>query len=43
LLQRRRDGLSAALLAAFQEEPRHFLDKQRHAASARGNVIDDVA
>jgi hypothetical protein len=32
LLQCRRNGLSAASLTALQQEPRHFLDEQRHAA-----------
>ena len=39
LLQRRRDGLDAALLAALQQKPRHLLDEQRHAAGARGDVV----
>ena len=43
LLQRRRDRLDAALLAALQQKPRHFLDEQRHAAGARGDVLDHVA
>ena len=30
------------LLAALQEEPRHLLDEQRHAAGARGDVLDHV-
>ena len=40
LLQCRRDRLDAALLAALQQEPRHFLDEQRHAAGALGHAID---
>ena len=40
LLQRRRDGVDAALLAALQEEPRHFLDEQRNAAGAGGDIVD---
>jgi hypothetical protein len=44
LLQRRRDGLdAAAMLAALQQKPRHFLDEQRHAAGAGGDVLHDVA
>ena len=43
LLQRRRDRLDAALLAALQQEPRHLLDEQRHAAGARGDIIHDLA
>ena len=30
------------LLAALQQKPRHFLDEQRHAAGARGNVFDNI-
>jgi hypothetical protein len=44
LLQRRRDRLDAAAsLAALQQEPGDFLDEQRHAAGARGDVLDHVA
>ena len=39
LLQRRWNSLDAALLSALQQEPRHFLDKQRHAAGARRDVF----
>ena len=42
-MQRRRNCLdAAALLAALQQKPRYFLDEQRHAAGARGDVLDDV-
>jgi hypothetical protein len=42
----RRSGYSAdatanALLPTFEQEARHFLDEQRHAAAALGYVIDD--
>jgi hypothetical protein len=40
LLKGRRDGVDAALLAAaLQEESRHFLDEQRHAAGAHGDIL----
>ena len=42
LLQRRRDRLDAALLTALQKQPRHLLDEQRHAAGARGDVVDHL-
>jgi hypothetical protein len=34
---------AAALLAAIEQEPRHFLDEQRYAAGARGDVLHHVA
>ena len=37
LLQGQRDGLHAALFAALEEQPRHLLDEQRHAA---GPLVD---
>ena len=40
MLQRRRDCLDAALLAALQQEPRYFLDEQRYAAGALGHAIN---
>ena len=42
LLQRRRDRLHASLLAAFEQQSRHFLDEQRHAAAALGDARDHV-
>ena len=42
LLQRRRDRLHAALFAALEQQPRHFLDEQRHAAAAFGDARDHV-
>ena len=43
LLQRRRNRVHTALLATLQQKPRHFLDEQRHAASAGGDVLHDIA
>ena len=40
LLECRRDRLDAALLATLQQEPRHFLDEQRHAARALCHALD---
>ncbi len=40
LLQGRRDRLHAALLAALQQEARHLLDEQRHAAGALAHAFD---
>jgi hypothetical protein len=31
---------AALLAAALQEEARNFLDEQRHAAGARGDILD---
>ena len=42
LLQGRRDRLRAALHAALQEQARHLLDEQRHAAGALVHPLDDV-
>ena len=42
LLQGRRDRLRAALDAALQEEARHLLDEQRHAAGALIDALDDI-
>ena len=42
LLQGRRDRLRAALDAALQEQARHLLDEQRHAAGALVHPLDDV-
>jgi hypothetical protein len=28
------------LFAALQQQPSHFLDEERHSASARGDVVD---
>jgi hypothetical protein len=41
LLECRRHGLDAALLAALQKEPGYLLDKQRHAPGALSYTIDD--
>ena len=35
--------MDAAMLAALQEEARHLLDEQRHAASARGDFLHHFA
>ena len=43
LLERRRDRLHAALIAALEQEPRHLLDEQRHAAGARVDALDQFA
>ena len=32
--------LNAALLPTFEQEARHFLDEQRHAAGALGHAVD---
>ena len=40
LLQRRRDRLQAAGLAALEQKARYFLDEQRHAAGALANALD---
>ena len=42
LLQCRWDCLDAALCAALKKEPGDFLDKQRYAAGAAGDVVDDL-
>ena len=42
MLQCRWDSLGAALLAALQQKPRHFLDEQRHAASSLGHTLDHL-
>ena len=42
LLQCRGDSLGAALLAALQQKPRHFLDEQRYAASSLGHTLDHL-
>ena len=42
LLQGRRDRLRAALFAALQQEARHLLDEQRHAAGALAHPFDHV-
>jgi hypothetical protein len=41
LLERRRDGLDVALLAALQQEPGYLLDEQRHPAGALSHAIND--
>jgi hypothetical protein len=35
--------VDAAFLAALQQQPRHFLDEQRHAAGARGHIVNHLA
>ena len=40
LLQGRRDGLNAALLAALEKQARHLLDEQRHAAGPLAHPLD---
>jgi hypothetical protein len=42
LLQRRRDGLNATLLAALQKKPRHLLDEQRHAPGPLSDAVNDL-
>ena len=42
MLQRRRDCLNAALLAALQKEPRDFLYEERYAAGALGYAFDQL-
>ncbi len=42
-MQRRRDRLRAALPAALEDEARHLLDEQRHAAGALADPVDDLA
>ena len=41
LLKRRRDRLQPAGLATLEQEPRHLLDKERHAAGALAYAFDD--
>jgi hypothetical protein len=42
LLQRGRDRLQAAGLAALDEKPRHLLDEQRHAPGALAHALDHL-
>ena len=42
LLQGRRDGLNAASRAALEEQARHLLDEQRHAAGPLADAVDHV-
>ena len=42
LLQGRRDGLYAALRATLHQQPSHFLNKQRHAACALVDPLDQL-
>jgi hypothetical protein len=42
LLQRWWDSLNAALLAALQWQPRHFLDEQRHTPSPLRDAINNL-
>ena len=42
LLQGRRDRLCAALRVALEQEPRHLLDEQRHAAGSLAHSIDHL-
>ena len=42
LLQGRRDRLRAALRVALEQEPRHLLDEQRHAAGSLAHSIDHL-
>jgi len=42
LLQRRRDRLQAAGLAAFEQKARHFLNEQRHSAGALAHTLDHL-
>ena len=41
LLKRRRDRLQPAGLTTLEQEPRHLLDKERHAAGALAYAFDD--
>ena len=43
LLKRRRDRLRAALDSALEQEPRHLLDKQRHAAGSFAHALDHLS
>jgi hypothetical protein len=42
LLQGRRDCLNAALLAALEQQSRHLLDEQRHAAGPLADAVDQL-
>ena len=42
LLQGRRDGLNTALLAALQQQARHLLNEQRHAAGPLVDPLDQL-
>jgi len=43
LLKRRRDCVQAAGLASLEQEPRHFLDEQRHSAAPLAHALHHLS